>query len=320
LVPSYTLGVVLAAMLLDAVIGDPPAVWRRIPHPVVWIGRLIGALESRLNVGPMRRATGIVAMIVVVLVAGLVGGAISSALMPFDWGWIIEAVVMSILIAQKSLLQHVRAVMHPMIAGDIDTARSALGLIVGRDTSNLDEAGIARAGIETLAENASDGVIAPIFWGALFGLPGIMIYKAVNTADSMIGHRDERYGEFGWAAARLDDLLNLVPARLAGLLISAAALVIPGASATGAVRIMLRDARKHASPNAGYPEAAAAGALGLRLGGPRVYDGVRDDAPWMGDGRAEASARDIERATNLVVASFVLAGIAVLILWMLTPR
>jgi adenosylcobinamide-phosphate synthase len=320
LVPSYTLGVVLAAMLLDAVIGDPPAVWRRIPHPVVWIGRLIGALESRLNVGPMRRAKGIVAMIVVVLVAGLVGGAISSALMPFDWGWIVEAVVMSILIAQKSLLQHVRAVMHPMIAGDTDTARSALGLIVGRDTSNLDEAGIVRAGIETLAENASDGVIAPIFWGALFGLPGIMIYKAVNTADSMIGHRDERYGEFGWAAARLDDLLNLVPARLAGLLISAAALVIPGASATGAVRIMLRDARKHASPNAGYPEAAAAGALGLRLGGPRVYDGVRDDAPWMGDGRAEASARDIERATNLVVASFVLAGIAVLILWMLTPR
>jgi len=320
LVPSYTLGVVLAAMLLDAVIGDPPALWRRLPHPVVLFGRLIGALERALNQGPMRRVKGILAMVVVVLIAGLIGGAISSALMPFSWGWIVEALVISILIAQKSLIQHVRAVMEPLARHDLSGARSALARIVGRDVSVLDEAGVARAGIETLAENASDGVIAPIFWGGLFGLPGIMIYKAVNTADSMIGHRDERHEAFGWAAARLDDLLNLIPARLTGILICAAALVTPDNSAAGAIRIMLRDARKHPSPNAGFPEAAAAGALGLRLGGPRVYDGQRDDAPWMGDGRAEATARDMERAVKSVLASFVLTGLSILILWLLTPQ
>jgi adenosylcobinamide-phosphate synthase len=320
LVPSYTLGVVLAAMLLDAVIGDPPALWRRLPHPVVLFGRLIVALEQALNQGSMRRVKGVTAMVVVVLIAGLIGGAISSALMPFSWGWIVEALVMSILIAQKSLIQHVRAVSAPLARHDLSGARNALARIVGRDVSVLDEAGVARAGIETLAENASDGVVAPIFWGALFGLPGIMIYKAVNTADSMIGHRDERYAAFGWAAARLDDLLNLLPARLTGLLICAAALVTPGASTTEALRIMLRDARKHVSPNAGFPESSAAGALGLRLGGPRIYDGQRDDAPWMGDGRAAATAGDMECAVKLIPASFVLAGLSILILWLLTPR
>jgi adenosylcobinamide-phosphate synthase len=320
LVPSYTLGIVLAAMLLDAVIGDPPALWRWLPHPVVLFGRLIGALERALNQASMRRAKGVMAIIVVVFIAGLVGGAISSALMPFDWGWIVEATVMSILIAQKSLLQHVRAVVEPLAHHDLSGARTALARIVGRDVSVLDEAGVARAGIETLAENASDGVIAPIFWAALFGLPGIMIYKAVNTADSMIGHRDERYAEFGWAAARLDDLLNLIPARLTGLLICVAALVTPGAFATGALRIMLRDARKHASPNSGFPEAAAAGALGLRLGGPRVYDAERDDAPWMGDGRSDATAADMERAIKLLIVGFVSAGLTILILWGLMSR
>jgi adenosylcobinamide-phosphate synthase len=268
----------------------------------------------------MRRVKGVTAMVVVVLIAGLIGGAISSALMPFSWGWIVEALIMSILIAQKSLIQHVRAVAEPLARHDLSGARNALARIVGRDVGVLDEAGVARAGIETLAENASDGVIAPIFWGGLFGLPGIMIYKAVNTADSMIGHRDERYEAFGWAAARLDDLLNLIPARLTGLLICAAALAMPNNSAADAIRVMLRDARKHASPNAGFPEAAAAGALGLRLGGPRTYDDQRDDAPWMGDGRTEASARDMERAVKLVIASFVQAGIAIVILWLLTQR
>ena len=320
MVPSYTLGIVLAAMLLDAVIGDPPALWRWVPHPVVLFGRLIGALERALNQASMRRARGVVAVVVVVLVAGLIGGAISSALMPFDWGWVVEAAVMSIFIAQRSLLQHVTAIVRPLARGDLGSARSALAKIVGRDVTVLDEAGVARAGIESLAENASDGVIAPIFWGALFGLPGIMIYKAVNTADSMIGHRDERYAEFGWAAARLDDLLNLVPARLTGLLICVAALFTPGASASEALRIMLRDARKHASPNAGFPEAAAAGALGLRLGGPRVYDAERDDAPCMGDGRSDATAVDMERAIKLMIAGFVLIGLSILILWMLTSR
>ena len=317
---SYTLGVVFAAMLLDAVIGDPAWLWRRLPHPVVLIGRLIAGLERALNREGQRRAKGVLTVVIVVLVAGLIGGAVSSVLMPFSWGWLAEAAIASILIAQKSLIEHVRAVVDPLARHDLDGARAALTRIVGRDVSVLDEAGVARAGIETCAENASDGVIAPIFWGALFGLPGMMVYKAVNTADSMIGHRDERYAEFGWAAARLDDLLNLIPARLTGLLIVIAALVTPSASASDGLRIMLRDARRHASPNAGFPEAATAGALDLRLGGPRVYEGERDDAPWMGDGRMGATAQDMTRTIRLIVTGFVLTGMAVLILWTLTLR
>jgi adenosylcobinamide-phosphate synthase len=320
LVPSSTLGVFLAAILLDAVIGDPPALWRKVPHPVVLIGRLIAALEQALNRDGMRRGKGVLAMVVVVVSAGLIGGAISSVLLPLDWGWIAEAFVASVFIAQKSLLDHVRAVVVPLSRGDLAAARAALALIVGRDVQTLDEAGVARAGIETLAENASDGVTAPIFWAALFGLPGIMIYKAVNTADSMIGHRDARYGEFGWAAARLDDLLNLVPARLTGLIVVCAAAFVPGTSPGAALRVMVRDARKHASPNAGFPESAAAGALDLRLGGPRIYDGVRDDAPWMGDGRETATAADMDRALKLIVAAFILGWLAILSLWLLMPR
>lgn len=281
---------------------------------------MIEALERALNRDPLRRAKGVLAVLVIVLSAGLVGGAISSLLMDVAWGWIVEAAIMSILIAQKSLIEHVDAVTIPMARRDIPAARVALARIVGRDVAVLDDAGIVRAGIETCAENASDGVIAPLFWAALFGLPGILIYKAVNTADSMIGHRDARYGEFGWAAARLDDLLNLVPARITGLLICAAALVMRRGSAAQGFRIMLRDAAKHASPNAGFPEAAMAGVLGLQLGGPRVYEGERDNSPWMGDGRSEARADDLKQATRLIVASFALAGSAILILWLLLSR
>lgn len=317
---SYTLGVILAAMLLDAVIGDPPALWCKVPHPVVVFGRLISFLDGALNQDGMRRAKGILALVVLVLSAGLIGGAVSSFLMPYSWGWVVEACVMSVFIAQKGLLDHVRAVAEPLSQGDLASARAALALIVGRDVTVLDDAGVARAGIETLAENASDGAIAPIFWGALFGLPGIMIYKAVNTADSMIGHRDARYAEFGWASARLDDLLNLIPARLTGLLIAVAACFVTGASCGRALRVMRRDARKHASPNAGFPESAAAGALDLRLGGPRMYDGARDDAPWMGDGRENATASDMDRAVRLIVATFVLTGLVIMTIWLLLPR
>ncbi len=318
--PSYTLGVILAAMLIDAIVGDPAWLWRRLPHPVVVMGRMIGAFERALNEGAHRRIKGSLAIVGLVLLAGGLGWGVSWGLARFAGGWIVEAVLMSTLIAQKSLIQHVQAVIEPLARGDLVSARAALAMIVGRDVTVLDDAGVARAGIETLAENASDGVVAPIFWGALFGLPGILVYKAVNTADSMIGHRDARYEAFGWAAARLDDFLNLIPARLSGLLICIAAFFTPGASARGAFFVLRRDARKHASPNAGFPEAAAAGALRLRLGGPRVYEGERDDAPWLGDGHADAPARDMKSAIKLIVASFILNGLLILAIWMLLPR
>ena len=316
---AYTLGVTLAAVAIDAVVGDPAFIWRRLPHPVVLIGRSIGALDRALNSGAARRAKGIAAIAVVVALAGGIGGAIAAVLASYSWGWLIEAIFMSVLIAQRSLLQHFRAIEGPLARGDIEGARAALAQIVGRDVCVLDEAGVARAGIESLAENASDGVVAPVFWVALFGLPGILIYKAVNTADSMIGHRDARYEDFGWASARLDDLLNLIPARLTGVLICIAAYFTPDASARGAFAAMRRDARKHASPNAGFPEAAAAGALGLRLGGPRVYDGARDDAPWMGDGRAHATSRDMATAAKLSVTAFGLMALALLTIWVSLP-
>lgn len=316
---AYTLGVTLAAVAIDAVVGDPAFIWRRLPHPVVLIGRLIGALDRALNSGAARRAKGIVAIAVVVALAGGIGGAITAVLASYSWGWLIEAILMSVLIAQRSLLQHFRAIEGPLARHDREGARAALAQIVGRDVSVLDEAGVARAGIESLAENASDGVVAPVFWAALFGLPGILIYKAVNTADSMIGHRDARYEDFGWASARLDDVLNLIPARLTGVLICIAAHFTPEASARNAFAAMRRDARKHASPNAGFPEAAAAGALGLRLGGPRVYDGARDDAPWMGDGRAHATALDMATAAKVTVAAFVLTALALLTIWVSLP-
>ena len=317
--PSYTLGVILAAMLIDAIVGDPAWLWRRLPHPVVVIGRIIGGLDRVLNEGVRQRIKGSLAIVALVLLAGGLGWGVSWGLARFAGGWIVEAVLISTLIAQKSLIQHVQAVITPLARADVVGARAALAMIVGRDVTVLDAAGVARAGIETLAENASDGVTAPIFWGALFGLPGILVYKAVNTADSMIGHRDARYEEFGWAAARLDDLLNLIPARLTGLLICIAAFFTPDASARRAFFAMRRDARKHASPNAGFPETAAAGALHLRLGGPRIYEGERDDAPWMGDGRTDATVRDMQSAIKLIVASFILNGLLLLAIWMSLP-
>ena len=320
---EYTMAVMVVALLIDAVVGDPDILWRRLPHPVVLMGRLIAGLDRALNQGAARRAKGMFALVILVFVAGGIGWVISALLAPYRWGWFVEAALAAILIAQKSLLRHFFAVVTPLARGDIAAARLALAGIVGRDVGSLDEASVARASIESLAESTSDGVVAPVFWGALFGLPGILIYKAVNTADSMIGHRDDRYAEFGWAAARLDDVLNLVPARLTALLIVAAAWFTPGANARGAVAAMLRDARKHASPNAGFPEAVAAGALGLRLGGPRSYEGDVHELPWFGSGRAEATLEDMRQAAKLTVAALLLNVILLIALWVsvghLTP-
>jgi len=294
----------LLAMVMELCLGYPQPLTRAIGHPVAWIGRLIGALDRMLNhddaTDGVRRMGGVIAVLVVIVIAGVAAFAIQRILFLLPLGVVTTALVASSLIAQRSLHQHVAAVASALEANDLAAGRAAVSHIVGRDTAELDEAGVARAAIESLAENFSDGVVAPVFWLAIAGLRGGALYKAINTADSMIGHRNKRYAAFGWAAARLDDLVNLPASRLAALiLIGAAALRRDEVAAVDAWRTVWLDAPRHRSPNAGYPEAAMAGALGLSLGGQRVYDGERvDDAP-MGGGRWTANAADIRRALAL---------------------
>ncbi len=291
----------LAALLLDGALGEPEPLWRRVAHPIVLMGRLIGFLERHLNRGTRRRARGILALAVLLVVVW----AIVAVMMLLPGRWLIEPVLMAVLLAQNSLMRHVGAVAVGMERG-LDTGQRAVARIVGRDVETLDEAGIARAAIESAAENFSDGVVAPLFWGLLFGLPGMALYKAVNTADSMIGYRNARYREFGWAAARLDDVLNWIPARLSGALICLAHL------SARAWAVMLRDAGLHRSPNAGWPEAALAGVLGISLAGPRVYDGQLVDEPFVNaEGRRDAGAGDIRRAVSAIWRAW---GVLVLML------
>ncbi len=245
------------------------------------------------------RIPGIFALLILLAVVGAIALFLERALLAIPFGIIGLALIASSLIAQRSLHDHVARVATALETGGVPAGREAVSHIVGRETRTLDEAGVARAAIESLAENFSDGVVAPVFWLAVGGLPGAALYKAINTADSMIGHQTPRYDKFGWASARLDDLANLPASRLSGLLIVAAAAVTPGASAAQAWRTLRRDASSHNSPNAGYPEAALAGALGLKLAGPRVYDGVMIDDVFMGDGRREMTAADIRAALTL---------------------
>jgi len=303
--------ILLLAIAFDAILGDPPWLYRALPHPVVILGRGIDWLDRRLNretaANVARRGAGALAVLILVGAAVATGWILSAAFARLPFGWVLEGLAMSSLVAQKSLYDHVAAVARGLEQGGLEGGRKAVSLIVGRDPESLDDAGVARAAIESLAENFSDGVVAPLFWAALFGLPGLLAYKAVNTADSMIGHRTPRHEAFGWAAARLDDLVNLVPARLAGLLIVAAALMLPGARAGKALHAMRRDAPKHRSPNAGWQEAAMAGALGLAIAGPRRYGGRTVEDAWMGaGGRTEATAEDIRRALRLYLAACIL--------------
>lgn len=303
--------ILLLAIAFDAILGDPPWLYRALPHPVVILGRGIDWLDRRLNretaANVARRGAGALAVLILVGAAVATGWILSAAFAHLPFGWVLEGLAMSSLVAQKSLYDHVAAVARGLEQGGLEGGRKAVSLIVGRDPESLDDAGVARAAIESLAENFSDGVVAPLFWAALFGLPGLLAYKAVNTADSMIGHRTPRHEAFGWAAARLDDLVNLVPARLAGLLIVAAALMLPGARAGKALHAMRRDAPKHRSPNAGWQEAAMAGALGLAIAGPRRYGGRTVEDAWMGaGGRTEATAEDIRRALRLYLAACIL--------------
>jgi len=300
----------LLAMLIELAVGYPERVLRAIGHPVTWIGVLINALDRWLNREPValpdaargeeeRRRAGVIAALLLLGVVGLVALVISYALFRLPLGIFAVAVLASTLIAQRSLHRHVANVAIALEAGDLPAARGAVSHIVGRDTDTLDEAGVARAAVESLAENFSDGIVAPVLWMVIAGLPGAALYKTINTADSMIGHRTPRYQAFGWAAARLDDLVNLPASRLSALLLVAAAALRKGASAAQAWRTIRRDAWRHRSPNAGYPEAAMAGALGLSLAGPRVYGGVTVADALMGNGRREANAADIRRALAL---------------------
>jgi adenosylcobinamide-phosphate synthase len=298
-----TVTLTLAALLIEAVVGYPDRLVRSIGHPVTWIGRLIRALERSCNSDTRepgrRRALGLITVLLIVSIVAVVTLVIERGLLLLPFGLIGVGVLASALIAQRSLHEHVARVADALDNTGVTGGREAVSHIVGRDVAVLDVAGIARAAIESLAENFSDGVVAPVFWMLIAGLPGAAVYKAVNTADSMIGHRTPRYQAFGWAAARLDDLLNLPASRLSAFLIIAAASVTPRASASGAWRAVRRDAGRHRSPNAGYPEAAMAGALGLALAGPRSYGGVRVDDALMGDGRRAADAGDIRAALGL---------------------
>ncbi len=292
---------VLLALLLDAALGEPDWLYRRLPHPVVLLGRLITGLE-RLLLRPAatpatKRAAGVALLLGVTGSAVATGLALHALLALVPGGWVIEAALMSTLLAQRSLVDHVRAVAQGLDQG-LARARAAVARIVGRDPEALDRPAIARAALESLAENLSDGVVAPLFWGLVAGLPGMLAYKAVNTLDSMVGHKSPRYLEFGWASARFDDLANLVPARLTALLLLAAA-ALSRRDLRSAWRAMWRDARRHRSPNAGWPESVMAGALGLRLAGPRRYGGVMVEDAWMGDGTAEADAASIRAGLGL---------------------
>ena len=293
----------LLALLAEVIVGYPEPLVRKIGHPVTWMGRLIAVLDRALNHEAMsdatRRAAGVVALLTIIGVPAVIGYLVERSLLSLPLGIVFAAIAASTLIAQRSLREHVEQVAAALDHDGVAAGRAAVAHIVGRDTQVLDEAGVARAAIESLAENFSDGVVAPAFWLAVAGLAGGAGYKAVNTADSMIGHRTARHAAFGWAAARLDDLANLPASRLSALLIVAAAAASPGASAADAWQAVIRDAPRHRSPNAGYPEAAMAGALGLALAGPRVYGGVRIEDAVMGDGRRDANAADIRAALRL---------------------
>lgn len=301
----------LIALLIDAVVGWPEALYRRIGHPVSWVGALISRGEAWHNRGgaARRRALGMLLVVLLVGAVWLLAWRIA-VFLPEGWlGVLLTGVLAWPLVAARSLHDHVSAVAIPLAAADLKGARQAVAMIVGRNPETMDEAAIARATLESLAENASDGVIAPLFWGALLGLPGIAAYKTVNTLDSMIGYRNDRYRDFGWAAARLDDLANLIPARLTGALIAGAAV---GVRRT-AFRTMLRDAGRHRSPNAGWPEAAMAGALAVRLSGPRIYDGVPSDDPWLNPVAGDPRPQDIARGLRLFRRTVGLFGLLLLL-------
>ena len=308
-------GSMLVAMAVEAALGWPDALYRRIGHPVTWAGALIRWADLRLNRDSdsfgVRRALGVLVCLGITGLAWAVAAWLVAWLPSGALGAVLTGILAWPLVATRSLYDHVARVMRPLAQGDLAAARNAVAMIVGRDPMTLDSYGVARAGLESLGESASDGVVAPVFWGLVFGLPGIAAYKAINTMDSMIGHLSPRHTAFGWAAARLDDVVNLIPARLTALLF----VIASGRAWRRALAVTWADAGHHRSPNAGWPEAALAGALGIRLSGPRVYDGEVTLEPWVNATGYDPSAAEMQQGLRLYVLAMValcgiLAGVA----------
>ncbi|MES2432745.1 MAG: adenosylcobinamide-phosphate synthase CbiB [Pseudomonadota bacterium] len=301
----------LVAMALDSLIGWPQRLYAVIGHPVTWIGAPIRWLDVSLNHDAAsdlsRRIAGVVTALVVICGTGGAAWMLQCAL-PAGWlGVVIGGVLAWPLLALRSMYAHVAAVVSPLQINDLERARFAVSMIVGRNATVLDQAGVARAAMESLAENTSDGIVAPLFWGAVLGLPGIAAYKAINTLDSMIGHRTPRFEAFGWASARIDDLVNLIPARLTGAIFA-----LVSRAPRRAARVMWRDAGLHRSPNAGWPEAAMAAGLGVRLSGPRVYADRVADEPWVNAGAPDPTAADLQRGLALYLRAMFVLGAALL--------
>lgn len=317
---ATTLIILVAALGVEALFGYPQRVYKLIGHPVTWIGALISKLDRDLNRDDesraARKASGVLAVIVLVTIPAGLAWIVQITLASTWLGNLGLVLIASTMLASRSLYDHVRDVAQALRSEGLDAGRTMVGRIVGRNPETLDEHGVARAAIESLAENASDGITAPVVWFALLGLPGLAAYKAINTADSMIGHRTPRHEAFGWAAARLDDLVNLPASRLTGFLFALAARFIPNGSMDNAFRAMRRDAHRHRSPNAGWPESAMAGALGLKLNGPKTYGATHVDDAYMGDGRREATAADIDRSLRLagVAWALMIAGLSAIVL------
>lgn len=305
--------IMLIGLLTEALIGWPQALFRAIGHPVTWMGQVIRLLDEWLNMDEgedgARRMAGLMAALAVIAFSAELA-AVIVWLLPGGWvGVVIAGILAWPFIAARSLADHVAAVAKPLAAGDLAGARAAVAMIVGRDPEQLDDAGVARAALESLAENTSDGVVAPLFWGAIFGLPGIVGYKAINTLDSMIGHRTPRHEAFGWAAARIDDIANLIPARLTGLIFAAVS-----GRFRPALAIMRRDAGHHRSPNAGWPEAAMAAALGVRLSGPRVYHDRLAVEPWINGEAPDPGAATLQQGLTLYRKSMLAVAVLLALL------
>lgn len=300
--------IMLVAIAIDALIGWPKALHVRIGHPVTWLGALIDALERRLNgptlAGRVRAKNGANTVALVVGAAAAPALAVHWVLPAGPLGIVLAGVLAWPLVATRSMHDHVAAVAQPLAMGDLEGARAAVAMIVGRDPNALDANGVACSALESLAENSSDGIVAPVFWGLVAGLPGIAAYKAINTMDSMIGHRTERFEDFGRTAARLDDLVNLIPARLTAFLFAAVS-----ARPSNSLRIMRRDARQHRSPNAGWPEAAMAGALNVRLSGPRIYGDRVTQEPWLNSKAPDPAPETLQTGLALYVRAMVLMSV-----------
>ncbi len=314
---SYHFSALFLALIIDAIIGDPDWLWRKASHPVVWMGHIISKLDERFNISTdgqcRRRQKGLYTLVFLIVLAAGFGLFLQFLIGDLALSWILEAVVVAIFLSSRSLYDHVARVAGKLENSDLGEARLAVAQIVGRNPETLDRTGVARAAIESLAENFSDGVVAPALWYLVAGLPGLIVYKMINTADSMIGHKTSRHLDFGRATARFDDFVNLLPSRITALLCVMAFAFHHGIrAARKAWHIIRNDAAKHRSPNAGWPEAAMAGGLDIALSGPRTYEGKSDNEPWINqNGRKKIDHNDIKMALRLYATGVLILAVVV---------